>query len=51
MLANWIPTEKGNFTVAIAWDTIRKKKFKDTINKFIWSNNLPFKETFFLLEL
>lgn len=46
--AIWTPNENGLFTIASAWDIIRKKRHQDPINHIIWHRNIPFKVCFFI---
>nr|XP_010313000.1 uncharacterized protein LOC104644619 [Solanum lycopersicum] len=46
--AIWTPSETGKFTIATAWECIRKKRNFDIINTIIWHKQLPFKIAFFI---
>nr|XP_019068134.1 uncharacterized protein LOC109119692 [Solanum lycopersicum] len=45
--AVWTPEENGKFTIASAWEVIRKKRLKDLIN-IVWHKHIPFKIAFFI---
>ena len=46
--AIWLPEESGKFSIASAWDIIRRKKSTDYINTIIWHKYIPFKISFFI---
>ncbi|XP_015064939.1 uncharacterized protein LOC107010215 [Solanum pennellii] len=46
--AIWTPQENGKFSIASAWEIIRKKRQQDPINTIIWHKNMPFKVAFFI---
>ena len=46
--AIWTPVENGKFTIASAWEVIRKKRPKNIINKSVWHKHIPFKIAFFI---
>ncbi|XP_069152141.1 uncharacterized protein [Solanum lycopersicum] len=46
--ATWMPTETGIFSIASAWECIRKKRIIDNISTIIWHKHLPFKIAFFI---
>ena len=46
--AIWIPEESGKFSIASAWETIRKKRNIDPINNMVWHKKIPFKVAFFI---
>ena len=48
--ANWKLEEKGQFTIASAWEVIRKKNVTDPIHKCVWHKHIPFNVSFLYLE-
>ena len=46
--AIWTPEYNGKFSIASAWEVIRKKRVKDPINTIIWHKHIPFKVSFFI---
>ena len=47
----WKPTSNGVFTLASAYEKIRKKKSKTQVNVSIWVKNTPIKVSFFMSNL
>ncbi|XP_069150536.1 uncharacterized protein [Solanum lycopersicum] len=47
-VADFLINDNGQFTIASAWEIIRKKKPKDIINNSVWHKQIPFKIAFFI---
>ena len=46
--AIWTLEENGKFSIASAWEVIRKKRPKDIINNSVLHKHIPFKIAFFI---
>ena len=46
--ANWMAEDKGQFTIASAWEVIRKEKVTDPINNCVLHKNISFNVSFFI---
>jgi len=44
----WKLTDNGKFTCASAWESIRNKRPRSKLHKYIWHRHIPFKVSFLL---